>query len=48
MKTYSVTYSTTTSYEAIVLAKNAEEAKKKVIEVIGNPVTIEEAYELGQ
>lgn len=47
MKTYSVTYNTTTSYEAIILAKNVEEAKKKVVEVIGDPVTIEDVYELG-
>lgn len=48
MKTYSVTYNTTTSYEAVVKAKNQEEAKKKVAEVIGEPVEIENVYEVNR
>jgi hypothetical protein len=48
MKTYSVTYNTTTSYEAVVKAKNKEEAKKKVTEVIGDPVEIEHIYEVNR
>lgn len=46
MKTYSVTYNTTVSYEAVVKAKNQEEAKKKVVEVIGDPVEIEGVHEV--
>lgn len=46
MKTYSVIYNTTTSYEAVVKAKNQEEAKKKVIEVIGDPVEVETVHEV--
>ncbi len=46
MKTYSVQYNTTTSYEAVVKAKNKEEARKKVEEVIGDPVEIEQVYEV--
>lgn len=46
MKKYNVTYNTTTSYEATVKAKSAEEAKKKVMEVIGEPVEIEDIWEV--
>lgn len=46
MKTYSVIYNTTTSYEAVVKAKNQDEAKKKVAEVIGDPVEIESVHEV--
>jgi len=46
MKTYAVNYSTTTSFDAVVKAKSKEEAKKKVIEVIGEPVEIESVYEV--
>lgn len=45
MKEYSVAYTVTTEHEAIVKAKNKEEAAKKVIEVIGSPVIIGEVYE---
>jgi len=48
MKTYSVTYNTTTSFEAVVKAKNQEEAKKKVVEVIGDPVEVEDVHEIRQ
>lgn len=48
MKTYSVTYNTTTSYEAVVKAKNQEDAKKKVVEVIGDPIEIENVYEVNR
>lgn len=48
MKTYSVLYSTTTSFEAVVKAKNKDEAKKKVVEVIGDPVEVENVYEIRQ
>lgn len=46
MKTFSVTYNFTTSYEAVVKAKNKEEAKQKVLEVIGDPVEIENVWEV--
>lgn len=46
MKKFNVTYEVTTCYEATVKAKNKEEAKKKVIEVIGDPVQIDSVYEL--
>ena len=46
MKKYNVHYNTTTSYDTVVKAKNAEEAKKKVEEVIGEPVEIEGVYEV--
>lgn len=45
-KRYCVTYSTCTSYDAAVVANNKEEAKNKVIEVIGEPVTIEDVWEI--
>ena len=48
MKTYNVCYSVTTSYDAVVKAKNQEEAKKKVVEVIGDPVEVENVYEIRQ
>lgn len=48
MKIFSVQYNTTTSYEAVVKAKNKEEAEKKVAEVIGDPVEIENVYEIRQ
>lgn len=46
MKTYSVIYNVTTSYEAVVKAKNQEEAKKKVVEVIGEPLEVEGVREV--
>ena len=46
MKTFSVLYATTTSYEAVVKAKTKEEAKNKVLEVIGSPVKIEKVFEI--
>lgn len=46
MKTYSVLYNTTCSFEAIVKAKNVTDATKKVIEVVGEPVVIENVYEV--
>lgn len=46
MKKYSVVYNTTTSYEAVVYASTKKEAIAKVREVIGDPVTIEEAREM--
>lgn len=46
MKTYSVTYNTTTSYEAVVKAKSKKEAEAKVLEVIGDPVEIEATREI--
>lgn len=46
MKTYNVCYSTTTSFDAVVKAKNAKEAEAKVAEVIGEPVTIEAVWEV--
>lgn len=46
MKTYSVTYNYATSYEAVVKARNVEEAKKKVLEVVGDDVEIEAAWEV--
>lgn len=46
MKTYNVQYSVTTSFDAVVKAKNREEAAKKVIEVIGEPVVVEAIYEI--
>lgn len=46
MKTYSVLYNTTTSYEAVVKANSKDEAKKKVVEVIGDPITVEKVYEI--
>lgn len=46
MKKYSVTYNTTTSFEAIVEAKNKKEAEAKVVEVIGEPVEVETVREV--
>ena len=46
MKTYCVTYNTTTSYDTSVKARTKEEAISKVKEVIGEPVTIEGAWEV--
>lgn len=46
MKKYCVIFNTTTSFDAVVKAKNKEEAKEKVIEVIGEPVEIESVYEV--
>lgn len=43
---YSVIYNTTTSYEAVIKATTKEEAKKKVLEVIGSPIEIENVYEI--
>ena len=46
MKTYNVIYNTTTSYDAVIKAKNKKEAEDKVKEVIGEPVEIESIYEI--
>lgn len=46
MKTYSVEYSTTTRYDAVVKAGNKAEAINKVKEVIGESVVIESAWEI--
>lgn len=46
MKKFCVIYSVTTSYDASVSAKNAEEAKKKIIEVIGDDAEIDGAWEI--
>lgn len=46
MKNYAVQYSTTTSYDTVVKANSAKEAKSRVIEVIGQSVKIETIYEL--
>lgn len=46
MKKFAVNYNVTTSFDAVVRAKTAEEAKKKVEEVIGEPVEIESVYEV--
>lgn len=46
MKIYSVTYSTTTSYEAVVKAKSKKEAQAKVEEVIGEPLEVENVREI--
>lgn len=46
MKNYCVCYSVTTSFDAEVTAKSKEEAVKKVIEVIGDPVAIEGVWEV--
>lgn len=46
MKKYSVTYNTTTSYEAVVQAKTKKEAEEKVKEVIGDPIEIETVREV--
>ena len=43
---YSVLYKLTTSSEAIIKAKTKKEAIAKVREVIGDPITIEDAWEL--
>lgn len=46
MKKFCVVYNTTTSFDTVVKAKTAEEARAKVQEVIGDPVEIENVYEL--
>lgn len=46
MKTFSVTYNTTTSFEAVVKAKTKKEAKEKVVEVIGEPLAVESVREI--
>lgn len=43
---FNVMYSVTTSFEADVFAKSKKEAISKVVEVIGEPVHIEQVYEL--
>ncbi|HWY33629.1 MAG TPA: hypothetical protein VNX68_03220 [Nitrosopumilaceae archaeon] len=48
MKKFCVLYSVTTSYDTTIKAKDKEEAKKKVIEVIGEPVEIDDVYEVHQ
>lgn len=45
-KRFAVNYNVTTSYDANVLATNKREAIQKVIDVIGEPVSIESVYEL--
>jgi hypothetical protein len=44
MKKFCVTYNTTVHYDTTVRAKTAEEAKKKVLEVIGEDAIIEGAW----
>ena len=46
MKTFNVLYEVTTSYDAIVKAKTKEEAREKVKEVIGEPITFGGIYEV--
>ncbi|MEE9214800.1 MAG: hypothetical protein V3U54_08420 [Thermodesulfobacteriota bacterium] len=46
LKTFSVMYNTTTSSESVVVAKTKKEAIAKVREVIGEPIKIEQAWEL--
>ena len=46
MKTYCVVYNITTSYDSTVKAKNEKEARAKVIEVIGQPLQIEQVWEV--
>lgn len=46
MKIFTVNYTTTTSYDAVVTAKSKEAAIAKVEEVIGEPVVIESAWEV--
>lgn len=45
-KRFSVIYEVTTTHEAIVEAKNKEEAVEKVVEVVGDPIVIESVYVL--
>lgn len=45
MKTYCVTYETTTGYDVPVKAKSKEEAMKKVLEIIPDAANME-AWEL--
>lgn len=46
MKKFRVGYNTTTSYEAVVEANNEAEAKRKVKEVIGDPIEFENIWEV--
>jgi len=46
MKVFNVTYQVTVEHEATVQAKNAEAAKKKVQEVIGEPIIVTGAWEI--
>ena len=46
MKRFTVNYHTITYYDAVVRAKNTKEAKEKVAEVIGDPLDIDDVYEL--
>lgn len=46
MRTFNVSYSVTTSFDATVKAKNEKEAKAKVVEVIGESVEIESVHEV--
>ena len=46
MKKYSVSYRVTVEYEAVVKAKSDKEARKKVAEVIGDPVEITNSWEV--
>lgn len=46
MKKFSVVYEMMTSYEAVVKAKSAKEAKKKVLDVIGDDVEITDSWEV--
>ena len=45
MKKYCVAYRVTTEYDTVVEARNTQEAEAKVIEVIGEHVTILVTYE---
>lgn len=45
-KLYTVNYTTTMGYDAVVEAKDESEAKKKVIEVIGRPIHIDSVWEV--
>ena len=46
MKKYCVSYNVTTSYDTTIKAETKEEAKNKVIEVIGEPIKIESVWEV--
>lgn len=46
MKTYNVCYSVTVSYDAVVKAKTKKEAEAKVVEVIGEPIEVEDVREI--
>jgi hypothetical protein len=46
MKSFTVNYSVTVHYDAVVRAKTKEEAEKKIAEVVGDSVTIESSWEV--